>query len=108
MNYLSILKKILLILSYPSFWYNDTDYPFDPAFDEWCLQKIKEGEIPEWDIGSDCVIKFAGKRFWHYSYGPSFWHLHEYGTDKVKPSRLTRIKLEKLLKQNKHNRKYKW
>lgn len=106
MSYLTILKKILLILCYPRFWYNDSDYPFDPSFDEWCLQKIKEGELPQWE--SDCVVSFAGRRFWHYCYGPGQWHLHETRSDKVKPSRLTRIKLEKLLKQNEKNRKYKW
>lgn len=81
MNTIAIIRKILLILVHPRYWFTMKKYPYCKEFDEWLIKKLKEGEIPKYMDGCDTV----------------------------RGSRLTNIKLYRLLKEAKKVKKeYVW
>lgn len=109
MNTLAIIRKILLILFYPRYWITASNYPYCKEFDEWVIKKLKEGEVPKYVEGCDCRVSFGGRTLWKWSvFSTSDFSLYESGYDTVRASRLTNIKLYRLLKENKVTKIYKW
>lgn len=110
MNTIAIIRKILLILVHPRYWFTMKKYPYCKEFDEWLIKKLKEGEIPKYMDGCDCRVEFGGRILWKWKVlSQSDFHLYEPGYDTVRGSRLTNIKLYRLLKEAKKVKKeYVW
>lgn len=108
MNFAVKLKKIFLLLTFPRYWFTDSSYPFCKEFDEWVNQMLREGHVPKYQKNSESKIDFAGRTLWKYCYSCSDFTLHEWQCDNVRASRMTNIKLYKLLKENKTKKFYDW
>lgn len=111
MHFLMKFKNIFAILCYVRYWDSHKKFPFCGDFDEWINLKIKEGHIPKYKEGSDCLLEFAGRTLWNWKANirtSSEFSLWEPGYDSVRPYRLTQIKLYNLLHMPKDKPGLKW
>lgn len=98
--------KYFIIILYPRYWFGDKDYPYSKNFDEWILTKLAEGEVPKFKKYSSNVLNFAGKQLWFSRvYSAADFTLFGEGVQ-VSPSRLTKIKLWKMIHQAQKNRNF--
>ena len=105
------LKEYILLLIYVKYWYWGTskDYPYVKEFDKSLQEKLSEGDKPVID---ENYVNIGGYTLRRSKFGFADFALFEYGHDTISPSRLTKIKLDRLIKKELKEKEkqgdYKW